>query len=66
MIAIDMPMPNNCCDCPGNDHDAWCGITLTEFGDDFCKIRLPDCPLIELPEVSCSEIPNNYSNYKSR
>jgi hypothetical protein len=50
MIAIDMPMPNNCCDCPVNDHDAWCGITLTEFGDDFCKIRLPDCPLIDLTD----------------
>ena len=50
MIAIDMPMPNNCCDCPVNDHDAWCGITLTEFADDFCKIRLPDCPLIDITD----------------
>lgn len=50
MIAIEMEMPNNCCDCPVNDHDAWCGITLTEFGDDFCKIRLPDCPLIDLTQ----------------
>lgn len=37
MIAIDIPMPNNCCDCPVNDHDAWCGITLTEFADDFVR-----------------------------
>ena len=50
MIAIDMPMPNSCCDCPLNDHDAWCGKTLSEFADDFCKIRLPDCPLIDMSQ----------------
>lgn len=51
MIAIkDMEMPNNCCDCPLNDHDAWCGKTLSEFPYDFSKSRLPDCPLIDLSQ----------------
>ena len=50
MVGIMMPMPKSCEDCPCNDHDAWCGITLTEFGDDFCKIRLPDCPLIDITD----------------
>ena len=50
MIAIDMPIPNNCCDCPCNDHDAWCAVTLSDFADDFCETRLPDCPLIDLTQ----------------
>lgn len=48
MIGIEIPMLDNCCDCPVNDHDAWCGLTISTFGHDFCEKRLPDCPLIDL------------------
>lgn len=48
MIALDRPIPKSCGDCPCNDHDAWCAVTLSDFADDFCKTRLPDCPLIDL------------------
>lgn len=50
MIAINILMPNSCCECPVNDHDAWCGVTHSDFADDFCEIRLPDCPLIDMSE----------------
>ena len=52
MIAIKMPMPNNCDNCPCNDDTYKCGATGTVFCevDDFNEYekRLPDCPLIDL------------------
>lgn len=50
MVGIMMPMPKSCEDCPCNDHDAWCAVTLSDFADDFCETRLPDCPLIDLTQ----------------
>ena len=54
MIAIKMPMPNNCDNCPCNDDAYKCGATGTIFCevDDFNEYesRLPDCPLIDLTD----------------
>lgn len=50
MIAIDMPMPKSCADCPLNEDNCWCGVTMTELRADYDKTHLDDCPLIELAE----------------
>ena len=53
MIAIDVPMPDNCCDCPccaDLGYDVVClaygGHLLS--GEPFEKRRMPFCPLIDL------------------
>ena len=50
MIAIDMPMPKSCEDCPLNEDNCWCSVTMTELRADYDKTRLDDCPLIDLTD----------------
>ena len=47
MIQIDMPMPENCQECPMYDEYGEClylGTFAAQYG------RLPDCPLREVEE----------------
>lgn len=48
MIGIDMEMPGSCAECPCGQNELWCSKTGSDFADDYCEIRLPDCPLIDL------------------
>ena len=48
MIGIDMPMPNNCCECPLGTDEWYCWKTGTELPEYCGNGRLPDCPLIDL------------------
>ena len=56
MIAIDMPMPESCCDCPCNDFDFKCNLTDIVFaeeeekGMDTAHERHRNCPLIDLTQ----------------
>lgn len=57
MIAIDVPMPKNCEDCPcfaDLEYDAVCnaydGHLLS--GEPYEKRRMPFCPLIDLSAYS--------------
>ena len=50
MIAIDMPIPASCGDCPCNDDSYRCGATGEEFDFDQWTRRASDCPLIDLTD----------------
>lgn len=50
MIAIDMPMPNNCDECPC-EHDAACYANGYRNPERYeYKSRPADCPLIDLTD----------------
>ena len=60
MIAIDMPMPLVCDDCPMLDDNGdypTCIITHTSRGYNFQvrDMRMPDCPIRELKEIDKGE-----------
>ena len=53
MIAIDVPMPRKCGECPLMNDDSWC-----RFIGEYCDMRASwagqcrpsDCPLIDLKQ----------------
>ena len=46
-----MKVPKCCFDCPFNPSSLYCYITHSEIDrDDEYYDRLPDCPIVELPE----------------
>lgn len=51
MVLINIPMPQNCEECPMN-HDWWiCVVTNSYINLNTCESeRLPDCPLKEVQE----------------
>ena len=58
VLVKRMMMPNACADCPLNYDMMACSVTGTQWWSDRFVIldfdehneRLPDCPLVELPE----------------
>ena len=50
MIALDMPMPKSCAECPLGQDEWYCWKTGTELPEDYGEGRLPDCPLIDLAD----------------
>lgn len=64
MVAIDMEMPKSRSECPccaELEYDVVCNAKEGHIlsGEPYEKRRMPFCPLVELPEGSCSEIPNS-------
>lgn len=54
MIAIDIPMPKSCCDCPCFDGVEYlCAVkpSLKNRPDWIGKHRHPDCPLLEVDHI---------------
>lgn len=54
MIAIDIPMPKTCCDCPFAEMEF--GLTRCKFLSHYItytdeKHRPPECPLLEVEHV---------------
>lgn len=46
-----MKVPKCCSDCPFNPSSLYCSITHSEIDrDDEFYDKLPDCPIVELPE----------------
>ena len=53
MIAIEMPMPSSCDECPCCDNYYRCGASSKKFEDedfDIWERRMSDCPLIDLTQ----------------
>ena len=50
VIVKGMAMPKNCAECPCGQNEMWCWKTGSELADDFCEVRLADCPLVEVKE----------------
>ena len=55
ILIPNIDMPKSCSDCP-LEYDCFvCRLTDTDFCDneyeeDWCETRMPDCPLIEIPD----------------
>lgn len=50
-LIKSMKIPKRCIDCPFNSSSLYCSITHSEIDrDDEYYDRLPDCPIVELPE----------------
>lgn len=55
MIAIDMPMPTSCSECPccaDLEYDVICNANDGHLlsGEPYEKCRMPSCPLIDLEQ----------------
>ena len=51
ILIKGIKIPKRCIDCPFNPSSLYCSITHSEIDrDDEYYDRLPDCPIVELPE----------------
>ena len=51
-----MKMPKSCSECPLDYDEMRCNALNKNYEDeDYLKKRLPDCPLINLPEVRITD-----------